>query len=158
MLSQRSRYALRAMLVLAASATRLPMRTGEIAKAASISPKFLEAILLELRKGGLLISHRGCKGGFQLARPPKQISFVTLFGSPMDHWRWRHVSTKCRLARAATASPKRHAKSVMLCCRPATRRMGSFVPMILLQLRRVCLDTCSPKKTCCRPFGPLHEI
>jgi Rrf2 family protein len=54
------------------------MRTGEIAKAARISPKFLEAILLQLRKAGLLISHRGCKGGFQLARPPRQISFADI--------------------------------------------------------------------------------
>ena len=76
MLSQRSRYALRAMLVLAASTTHSPMRTAEIARGANISPKFLEAILLELRKAGLLISHRGCKGGFQLARPANQISFA----------------------------------------------------------------------------------
>ena len=78
MLSQRSHYALRAMLVLAAGKARAPMRTGEIAKAAHISPKFLEAILLELRKAGLLISHRGCKGGFELARPARQISFADI--------------------------------------------------------------------------------
>jgi len=78
MLSQRSHYALRAMLVLAADGAHAPMRTVEIARAAHISPKFLEAILLELRKGGLLISHRGCKGGFRLARPPKQISFADI--------------------------------------------------------------------------------
>ena len=77
-LSQRSHYALRAMLVLAAGETYAPVRTGAIAKAARISPKFLEAILLELRKAGLLVSRRGCKGGFQLARPAKQISFADI--------------------------------------------------------------------------------
>ena len=76
MLSQRSHYALRAMLILAVHGDRPPMRTAEIARAANISAKFLEAILLELRKSGLLVSHRGCKGGFQLARPAKQISFA----------------------------------------------------------------------------------
>ena len=54
------------MLVLAAGNLPAPMRTGDIARAMNISPKFLEAILLELRKAGLLISHRGCKGGFEL--------------------------------------------------------------------------------------------
>ena len=76
MLSQRSHYALRAMLILAAHGDRPPLCTAEIARAANISAKFLEAILLELRKSGLLVSHRGCKGGFQLARPAKQISFA----------------------------------------------------------------------------------
>ena len=75
-LSQRSHYALRAVLILAAHGDRRPMCTAEIARAASISPKFLEAILLELRKSGILISHRGRKGGFQLARPARQISFA----------------------------------------------------------------------------------
>ena len=78
MLSQRSHYALRAMLVLAAGKSYEPMRTGEIAKAAHISPKFLEAILLELRKAGLLVSRRGRRGGFHLARPAKQISFADI--------------------------------------------------------------------------------
>ena len=78
MLSQRSHYALRAMLILAAGGVRVPMRTGDVARAAHISPKFLEAILLDLRKAGLLISHRGRKGGFELARPAKQISFADI--------------------------------------------------------------------------------
>jgi Rrf2 family protein len=76
MLSQRSHYALRAVLILAANGDRSPMRTAQIARAANVSPKFLEAILLALRKSGILISHRGCKGGFQLARPATQISFA----------------------------------------------------------------------------------
>lgn len=76
MLSQRSHYALRAMLVLAAHGGRPPLCTSQIASAAKISPKFLEAILLELRKSGLLVSHRGRNGGFQLARPAEQISFA----------------------------------------------------------------------------------
>jgi Rrf2 family protein len=76
MLSQRSHYALRAMLILAAYGDRPPMRTAHIARAANVSAKFLEAILLALRKSGLLVSHRGRKGGFQLARPAQQISFA----------------------------------------------------------------------------------
>jgi Rrf2 family protein len=78
MLSQRSHYALRAMLVLAAADGATPMRTGQIAKAANLSPKFLEGILLELRKAGILRSYRGCKGGFVLARPAHEISFADI--------------------------------------------------------------------------------
>lgn len=78
MLSQRSHYALRAMLVLAAGDGAAPMRTARIAKAANLSPKFLEVIPLELRKAGILRSYRGCKGGFLLARPPHQISFADI--------------------------------------------------------------------------------
>ena len=78
MLSQRARYALRAMMVLAASPNESPMRTAEIADATNISRKFLEAILLELRKAGLLTSRRGCRGGFQLARPSRHISFADI--------------------------------------------------------------------------------
>ena len=78
MLSQRSHYALRAMLVLAAHDGDLPMQTWQIAKAASLPPKFLEVILLQLRKAGILQSFRGCKGGFVLARAAKDISFADI--------------------------------------------------------------------------------
>ena len=77
MLSQRSRYALRAMLFLA-HAPHSPMRSPEIATATKISPKFLENILIELRKAGLLISNRGRNGGYILARPASQISFADI--------------------------------------------------------------------------------
>jgi Rrf2 family protein len=78
MLSQRGHYALRALLVLAANGEGAPMRTPQIAKAANVSPKFLEVILLELRKAGLLRSFRGCKGGFILGRPASEITFADI--------------------------------------------------------------------------------
>jgi Rrf2 family protein len=78
MLSQRAHYALRALLVLAAQGGTTPMRTPQIAKAAHLSTKFLEVILLDLRKAGLLQSFRGCKGGFILGRPASQISFADI--------------------------------------------------------------------------------
>lgn len=78
MLSQRGHYALRALLVLAANVEAAPMRTPQIAKAAGLSPKFLEVILLELRKAGLLRSFRGCKGGFVLGRPAAEITFADI--------------------------------------------------------------------------------
>lgn len=74
MLSQRSRYALKAMLHLAAGADET-RSVATIAAATGISQKFLEAILNDLRRGGLVTSIRGTGGGYRLARPADRISF-----------------------------------------------------------------------------------
>src|SRR5579884_1327992 len=75
MLSQKAKYALRALLVMAEDADGRPLHVADIAQAEGISRKFLEAILLELRKQGLLTSRRGAGGGYRLARPADQIYF-----------------------------------------------------------------------------------
>ena len=75
MLTQRSRYALRAMLFLAeAPAGGPPIPMGRIAQAANVPRKFLELILADLREAGLLHSHRGKMGGYRLSRPTHLIS------------------------------------------------------------------------------------
>jgi Rrf2 family protein len=78
MLSQRGHYALRALLVLASHGGTTPMRTPQIAALANLSPKFLEVILLALRKAGILRSFRGRKGGFLLGRPADEITFADI--------------------------------------------------------------------------------
>ncbi len=75
MLSQRGRYALKALVHLARTYGQEPQRIGMIAEAENISRKFLEAILAELKVGGLLTSVRGRSGGYMLARPPGEITF-----------------------------------------------------------------------------------
>ena len=76
MLTQRSRYALRAMLVLANEAADAPpVPMSRIADEAQIPRKFLEIILGELRNAGFVVSTRGKAGGFHLARPAHLISF-----------------------------------------------------------------------------------
>ena len=74
MLSQKARYALRAMLRLASEERPLPIRT--IAEVEHIPRKFLELILLDLKSHGLVLSHRGKTGGYELAKPPADISFA----------------------------------------------------------------------------------
>ena len=75
MLTQRSRYGLRAMLFLAeAPAGGPPIPMNKIATAANVPRKFLELILADLREAGLLLSHRGKMGGYCLARPTHLIS------------------------------------------------------------------------------------
>ncbi|UIJ45788.1 Rrf2 family transcriptional regulator [Sphingomonas cannabina] len=75
MLTQRSRYALRAMLFLAEqTAGGPPVPMNRIAAAANVPRKFLELILADLREAGFLHSHRGKAGGYCLSRPPHLIS------------------------------------------------------------------------------------
>lgn len=78
MLSQKGRYALRALIVLAEHDGAEPMMIAEIAEEAGVPRKFLEQILLELRKRGILRSRRGRSGGYQLAKSPKDISFADI--------------------------------------------------------------------------------
>jgi Rrf2 family protein len=72
-ISAKSDYAVRAMLALA---VRYPgqLRGEELAAEQELPRKFLEAILGELRRGGLVRSQRGAGGGFTLTRNPAQIT------------------------------------------------------------------------------------
>ena len=75
MLTQRSRYALRAMLFLAeAKPGGPPIPMNKIAATANVPRKFLELILADLREAGFLHSHRGKMGGYCLSRPTHLIS------------------------------------------------------------------------------------
>jgi Rrf2 family protein len=73
-ITQKSKYALRAMLELAVRVGHGPISIGEIAKAQAIPARFLEAILAQLKRAGLVESRRGNEGGYVLARPPARIS------------------------------------------------------------------------------------
>lgn len=72
-LTARADYAVRAAVELAARTDR-PLKVEEIAAAQSIPPRFLENILLSLRRAGLAQSRRGADGGYRLARPAAEIT------------------------------------------------------------------------------------
>lgn len=79
MLTSKAKYALKAMIDLAAQAEagpRRPVFIGDVAQRQDIPRRFLENILLELRKHGLVVSHRGKMGGYALARSPDLITFA----------------------------------------------------------------------------------
>lgn len=78
MLSQKGRYALHALLVLAGHGGREPMMIADIAAEANVPRKFLEAILVELKKRGIVRSQRGRSGGYMLGRPASEISFADI--------------------------------------------------------------------------------
>lgn len=75
MLSQRTRYALKAMLELAALAPGATLPSAAISARRAIPAKFLQAILVDLKRGGLVRGQRGRSGGYRLAGGADEISF-----------------------------------------------------------------------------------
>lgn len=71
--SARTDYAVRAMLAVAAEHPHLVKAAG-LAASQDIPLSFLQGILLDLRRAGLLYSHRGADGGYALARPAEDIT------------------------------------------------------------------------------------
>lgn len=74
MLSRKSKYGLKALLVLAEETDRGPVLIAELAERQQLPKKFLEAILLELKRHGILQSKKGKGGGYFLNREPSTIS------------------------------------------------------------------------------------
>jgi len=74
-LAQKTRYALRSLLYLAEQGDGSPVQLASIASTQHVPPKYLELIMLDLKKAGMVRSTRGPKGGYVLARPPEEISF-----------------------------------------------------------------------------------
>lgn len=75
MISQKAKYALRALVALARQPAGSATFIGDIAEGQSIPKKFLEQILLDLKRHGLVVSRRGKAGGYGLLRPADMISF-----------------------------------------------------------------------------------
>ena len=75
-------YAVRAATELAAHASahgaRAPMKGEAIARAQNMPVRFLESILAELRRSGIVGSQRGSDGGYWLARPAREVSVADL--------------------------------------------------------------------------------
>lgn len=86
MLTQKCKYALRALIVLARESDQDVLLIGEIAERAHLPKKFLEAILLELNRRGIVRSRRGRAGGYALAKPADLITFgqvIRLMDGPL---------------------------------------------------------------------------
>ena len=73
-LSTRSRYGTRMMLDLANHYNEGPVQIGDISKREDISVKYLEQLIIPLKKACLIVSVRGPKGGHMLAKPPEEIT------------------------------------------------------------------------------------
>ena len=74
MISRKGKYAIRASLFLARRHGGRPISVDEMASAEGISRKFLETIMQELKKGGVVHSHRGKRGGYTLREIPQELT------------------------------------------------------------------------------------
>ena len=104
--SARTDYAVRAMLAITAEQPGLVKAAG-LAAAQDIPLSFLQGILLDLRRAGLLHSHRGVDGGYSLARPAEDITvgdvvravggaLTTVRGLPTATTTYRGAATSLR--------------------------------------------------------------
>ncbi len=73
-LSTRSRYGTRLMLDMAQHYNGGPIQLGDIAKRQGVSVKYLEQIIIPLKKAHYIESVRGSKGGHRLTKPPEEIT------------------------------------------------------------------------------------
>jgi Rrf2 family protein len=94
MLSKKAKYAIKTLEFIAEHHDEEPLRIAEIADKQGFPQKFLEAILLELRKDGILRSKLGKTGGYMLNRGAKGYSSRSCH--PINGWPHR-VGTLCFL-------------------------------------------------------------
>lgn len=77
-LSTRAHYAVRAVVDLALHSHHGPVAIQEIARRQAISSSYLEQLFVKLRRGNLIRSVRGSRGGYQLARPAEQVHLANI--------------------------------------------------------------------------------
>lgn len=78
-ITTKGRYALRAVIHMAVNGKENPISVKNITDIEDISPIFLEQIFTRLKKGGIIHSIRGARGGFYLARTPEEITVKDIF-------------------------------------------------------------------------------
>ena len=77
-LTQKSKYAVRALMELALDECGTPMGVYEVARRQRIPERFLEQIFGDLRRAGILESRRGARGGFCFAVSPEEVSVLDI--------------------------------------------------------------------------------
>ena len=78
MLSKKTKYAIKALVILGKNVNNPPMQISKIAEQERIPKKFLEQILLDMRNAGFLYSKKGAGGGYALNKDPKDIYLVSI--------------------------------------------------------------------------------
>lgn len=72
--SSRAEYGVRLMMMLARQYGEGPMPLAKLAETEAMPLPYLEQLVAPLRRDGLVLSHRGVRGGYELARPPDEIT------------------------------------------------------------------------------------
>jgi Rrf2 family protein len=123
--SAKADYAIRAMIELAAAGDG-PVKGDRLAQAQEIPIKFLENILVDLRRAGLVSSQRGAEGGYWLARPAEEINLADVIRAvdgPLASVRGRRSE---QLEYAGSAEPLRE---VWIAVRASLRRVLEAVTL-----------------------------
>ena len=79
MLSKRTKYGLKALVYLARESKEGPVQIASISKSEGIPQKFLESILLTLRKSGFLGSKKGKGGGYYILKPAEEVTMADVY-------------------------------------------------------------------------------
>lgn len=79
MMSKKCKYALKALVCLGKEYGKGNLLTDHIAISEHIPKKFLELILLDLKRGGYVQSRQGAGGGYHLVREPKKITLADIY-------------------------------------------------------------------------------
>jgi Rrf2 family protein len=74
MITQKAKYAFKALMFLASQPRGTSLPIEAVAKGAEVPRRFLEHILLDLKKSGLVTSRRGRIGGYSLVKPPEEMT------------------------------------------------------------------------------------
>lgn len=86
MLSKKTKYAFHALTYLGKREERKPVLISEIATQTKVPKKFLESILLDLKKAGILTSKMGKGGGYYLLKDPEDVQLsdvIRMFNGPI---------------------------------------------------------------------------
>jgi Rrf2 family protein len=86
MLNKKTKYAFHALTYLGKQENGQPVLISEVAEHTSVPKKFLESILLEMKKAGILTSRMGKGGGYYLLKDPKDIKLadvIRMFSGPI---------------------------------------------------------------------------
>ena len=118
-ISAKAEYAVRAALELAAShGAGAPMKAEAISRAQEVPAKFLESILLDLRRADLVRSQRGAVGGYWLARTPEEVTIADVIRAvdgPLAYVRGE------RPEQVTYAGPAQHLSGVWVALRASIR-------------------------------------
>jgi Rrf2 family protein len=106
-ITSKSPYALAALIELHRHGDRVPVPIAELARRRDIPVQFLEQLFATLRRGGILRSQRGVKGGYSFARPPQEVAvleLVELLDGPVGHGTTGVFAEAAEAARAVLSS------------------------------------------------------
>lgn len=105
-ITSKSPYALAALVELSRFGDRAPVPIAELARRREIPVQFLEQLFATLRRGGVLRSQRGVKGGYSFARAPGEVTVlevVELLDGPLGHGASGPFADAARAARDVLA-------------------------------------------------------